>query len=53
MFINKPGHMTKMAVMPKYGKNPLKLFFSRTAGLISTKLHVALRIRVLECVYKS
>ena len=24
------GHMTKMAAMPIYGKNPLKNFFSRT-----------------------
>ena len=24
------GHMTKMAAMPIYGKNPLKIFFSRT-----------------------
>ena len=33
-----PGHMTKMAAMPIYGKNPSKIFFSRTGGLISTKL---------------
>ena len=32
-----PGHMTKMAAMPIYGKNPLKIFFSRTGGLIFTK----------------
>ena len=24
------GHMIKMAAMPIYGKNPLKIFFSRT-----------------------
>ena len=24
------GNMTKMAAMPIYGKNPLKIFFSRT-----------------------
>ena len=35
MFINNPGHMTKMAVMPIYGK---KFFFSGTTGPISTKL---------------
>ena len=23
-----PGHMTKVAAMPIYGKNPLKIFFS-------------------------
>ena len=31
------GHMTKMAAMPIYGKNPSKIF-SRTGGPISTKL---------------
>ena len=37
MYIDNPGHMTKMAAMPIYGKNPLK-FFSGTTGPISTKL---------------
>ena len=32
------GHMTKMAAMPIYGKNPPKIFFSRTGGPIFTKL---------------
>ena len=32
------GHMTKMAPMPIYGKNPLKIFFSGTGRPISTKL---------------
>ena len=32
------GHITKMAAMPIYGKNPSKIFVSRTGGLISTKL---------------
>ena len=27
---NVPGHVTKKAAMPIYGKNPLKIFFSRT-----------------------
>ena len=36
--INGPGHMTKMAAMPIYGKNLKKIFFSRTGGPISTKL---------------
>ena len=30
--------MTKMAAMPIYGKNPSKIFFTRTSGPISTKL---------------
>ena len=38
MYINNPGHMTKMAAMPIYGKNPSKIFFSGTGGPISKKL---------------
>ena len=38
MFINNPGHMTKMAAMSIYGKNSSKFFFSGTTGPISTKL---------------
>ena len=38
MYINNPGHMTKMATMSIYGKNLSKIFFSRTGGPISTKL---------------
>ena len=30
--------MTKMAATPIYGKNPSKIFFSRTGGPIFTKL---------------
>ena len=38
VYINNPGHMTKMAAMLIYGKNPSKIFFSGTTGPISTKL---------------
>ena len=38
VFINNPGHMTKMAAMPIYGKNPSKIFFAGTTGSISTNL---------------
>ena len=38
VYINGPGHMTKMAATPIYGKNPSKIFFSRTGGLIFMKL---------------
>ena len=38
VYINGPGHMTKMAATPIYGKNPSKIFFSRTGGPIFTKL---------------
>ena len=30
MYAKYFGHMTKMAAMPIYGKNHLKIFFSRT-----------------------
>ena len=30
IYTNYFGYMTKMANMPIYGKNPLKIFFSRT-----------------------
>ena len=38
VYINGPDHMTKMAATPIYGKNPSKIFFSRTGGPIFTKL---------------
>ena len=40
MYINNLGHMTKMATMPIYGKNPSKNFFSETNRQISMKLGV-------------
>ena len=36
--IAKPGHMTKMAATPIYGKNHSKIFFSRTGRPIFMKL---------------
>ena len=38
VYINGPGHMTKMAAMPIYGKKPLKIFFSRTRNPMILKL---------------
>ena len=38
MYINNPGHMTKMAAMPIYGKNLQNSSSPETTGLISTKL---------------
>ena len=40
MKINKHdgGHMTKMAAMPIYGINPLKIFFSGTTSPTLAKL---------------
>ena len=40
MYINNLAHMTKMATMPIYGKNPSNIFFSETNRLISMKLVV-------------
>ena len=40
MYINNLGHMTKIAAMPIYGKNPSNIFFSETNRLISMKLGV-------------
>ena len=37
VYINNPGHMTKMAARPIYGKNLSKIF-SGTSGQISRKL---------------
>ena len=34
IYIFCPGHITKMAALPIYGKNHSKLFFSRTTGRI-------------------
>ena len=50
MYINNLGHMTKMAAMPIYGKNPSTIFFSGTGGPISKK-HEALTAKVLQYVY--
>ena len=52
MYINNLGHMSKMAAMPIYGKNPSKIF-SRTGGLISRKLGMKLMTQVLQYVYIS
>ena len=35
---NVPGHMTKMAVMPIYGKNLKKIFYSGTKRPMTLKL---------------
>ena len=38
MYLNNLVHMTKMAAMPIYGKNPSKIFIFETGGPISKKL---------------
>ena len=50
MYINNSGHMTKMAAMPIYGKNPSNIF-SETNRLISRKLGVKHRWLKYSNVY--
>ena len=50
MYINNLGHMTKMAAMPIYGKNPSKII-SETNRLISRKLGVIHRWLKYSNVY--
>ena len=56
MYINNLGHMTKMAAMPIYGKNPSKnlLLWNWWTDFKETS-HEALMAKVLQCVhvYKS
>ena len=42
IYANCFGHMTKMAITPirVYGKNPLKIFFSRTRRLMTLELGI-------------
>ena len=40
VYIIGPGHMTKMAATPIYGKNLLKIFISRTIGQITLKFGI-------------
>ena len=54
IYINELGHMIKMAAMVIYGKKTLKIFFSRTNGLMALKhgtLYVASGIQVLPRLF--
>ena len=51
MFINNPGHMTKMAAMNIYGKKNLLLKNHWTD--FKETWHVASGTEILQCVYKS
>ena len=51
MYINNPGHMTKMATMPIYGINPSKIFSG--TGDFEETWHEASMTQVLQCLYKS
>ena len=43
---NGPGHMTNMAAMSIYGKNPLKIFFSGTKRPMTLKVGMQHWVRV-------
>ena len=47
VYINGPGHMTKMAAMLIYGKKTLKIFFSRTKSYALETWHVASETQAL------
>ena len=51
--MSNPGHMTKMAAMPIYGKNPSKIFFRTGGPILNETWHEALMGQSLQCVYKS
>ena len=53
MYINNPGHMTKMADMPIYGKNPSKNLLRNLQMDFNETWHVASGNRALQCVHKS
>ena len=49
--VNGPGHMTKMAAMPIYGKKLKNLLQNQTSYDLETR-HVALGTQALQSVYK-
>ena len=53
MYINNPGHMTKMAAMPIYGKNKHFILLQNRWTVFKETWHEASMAKVLQCVYKS
>ena len=54
MYIRNPGHMTKMAAMPIYGKNPSKNLLLQNQWIdFNETWHEASMAQALQCVYKS
>ena len=49
---NGPGHMTKIAAMPIYGKNLKKVFFSGTKRPMTEILYATSSARVLPSLFK-
>ena len=48
-----PGHITKMAAMPIYGKNPKKIFISRTKRPMTLKLRMQLWVLWYYQIYSN
>ena len=54
MYINNPGHMTKMAAMPIYGKKTFKNLLLQNQWTDFNKTwHEALVLQTLQCVQYS
>ena len=52
VYINGPGHMTKMAAMPIYGKNLKKFLLQNQKSYDLETWHVASRTQALHSLYK-
>ena len=52
VYINGPGHMTKMAAMPIYGKNLKKLLLQNHKSYDLETWHVASGTQALQSLYK-
>ena len=52
VYINGPGHMTKMAAMPIYGKNLKNLLLQNQKPYDLETLHVASRTQALQNLHK-
>ena len=53
MFINNPGHMTKMAAMPRYGKNFSNTSSPELLDQFHGNLACSIGDQILQCIYKS
>ena len=53
MYIKNPGHMTKMAAMPIYGKNRSNLLLQNRLTDFNETWHEASMAQALQCIYKS
>ena len=49
---NGPGHLTKMAAMPKYGKNPLKILPGTKKGIALETWYAASGTQILPSLFK-